>query len=102
MARSIYSKISPSILTKEAKSPHKFSEDESLLISICGFKLQDVLLKLNSNISGLSTEEAERRLDEHGLNELAHSKTLGFWADILNRCRSPLVIQLLVIALVSV
>uniref|UniRef100_UPI00307F1932 magnesium-translocating P-type ATPase n=1 Tax=Ignavibacterium sp. TaxID=2651167 RepID=UPI00307F1932 len=45
--------------------------------------------------------EAEKRLDEYGPNELAHSKTLGFWADILNRCRSPLVIQLLIIALIS-
>ncbi len=102
MTRSIFSKISPSVLTKEAKSPHKFTEDESLLIDICSLKSQDVLLKLNSDLRGLSAEEAEKRLDEYGLNELAHSKTLGFWADIINRCRSPLVIQLLIIAFVSV
>ncbi len=101
MTRSIFSKISPSVLTKEAKSPHQFSENESLLVEICSLKVQDALLKLNSDIKGLSTDEAEKRLDEYGLNELAHSKTLGFWADIFNRCKSPLVIQLLIIALVS-
>jgi Mg2+-importing ATPase len=101
MTRSIFSKISPSVLTKEAKSPHKFSENESLLVDICSLNVQDALLKLNSNTKGLSTEDAEKRLDEYGLNELAHSKTLGFWADIFNRCKSPLVIQLLIIALVS-
>ncbi len=101
MTRSIFSKISPSILTKEAKSPHQFSDNESLLVDVCSLKVQDALLKLNTNIKGLSTEEAEKRLDEYGLNELAHSKTLGFWADIYHRIRSPLVIQLLIIALVS-
>ena len=101
MIRSIFSKISPSILTKEAKSPHQFSENESLLVDVCSLNVQDALLKLNSSTKGLSTEDAEKRLEEYGLNELAHSKTLGFWADIFNRCRSPLVIQLLIIALVS-
>lgn len=102
MTRSIFSKISPSVLTKEAKSPHKFSENESLLVDVCSLNIQENLLRLNTNIKGLTTEEAEKRLDEYGLNELAHSKTLGFWADIFNRCKSPLVIQLLIIALVSV
>jgi Mg2+-importing ATPase len=102
MTKSIFSKISPSVLTREAKSPHKFSEDERLLVDVCSLSWQDALLRLNSNIKGLSTEESERRLDEFGPNELAHTKTIGFWTDILNRCRSPLVIQLLIIALVSV
>ncbi len=101
MARSIFSKISPSIFTKEAKSPHQTSENERHLIDICGLELQETLIKLNTNIKGLSSDEAEKRLDEFGYNELAHSKRLGFWADVLNRCRSPLVIQLLLIALVS-
>jgi len=102
MTRSIFSKISPSTFTKEAKSPHQTSENERLLVDICGLDVQASLTRLETNIKGLSTEEAEKRLDEYGLNELAHSKTLGFWADVLNRCRSPLVIQLLIIALVSV
>ncbi|MCK9209947.1 MAG: magnesium-translocating P-type ATPase [Ignavibacteriaceae bacterium] len=102
MTRSIFSKISPSTFTKEAKSPHQTSENERLLVDICGLDVQASLTHLETNIKGLSTEEAEKRLDEYGLNELAHSKTLGFWADVLNRCRSPLVIQLLIIALVSV
>ena len=43
----------------------------------------------------------ERRRIQYGPNELSRGKQLGFWADILHRCRSPLVVQLLVIALVS-
>jgi P-type Mg2+ transporter len=102
MTRSIFSKISPSVLTKEVKSFHQFSENESKLVDVCSLKVNDALTKLNSNVKGLATEDAEKLLDEFGLNELAHSKTLGFWADIFERCKSPLVIQLLIIALVSV
>jgi len=34
-------------------------------------------------------------------NELSHARRIGFCADILQRCRSPLVVQLLIIALIS-
>ena len=61
----------------------------------------EALAKLQTTARGLTTEEAERRLEQYGPNELSHSKTLGFWADIFHRCRSPLVIQLLIIAAVS-
>ncbi len=101
MARSIFSKISSSNFTKEAKSPHQTSENERLLIDLCSLDIKDTLQKLETDIKGLSSEEARKRLEDYGFNELAHSKTLGFWADVFNRCRSPLVIQLLVIALVS-
>jgi Mg2+-importing ATPase len=40
-------------------------------------------------------------MHEYGPNEMPSAKHLGFWADILHRCRSPLVIQLFVIAVVS-
>ncbi len=101
MARSIFSKISSSNFTKEAKSPHQTSENERRLIEVCSLDVKGSLEKLETDIKGLSSEEAQKRLEDYGFNELAHSKTLGFWADILNRCKSPLVIQLLVIALVS-
>ena len=56
---------------------------------------------LGTTPGGLNSEEAERRLDEYGPNELSHTRHVGFFADILHRCKSPLVIQLLVIAVVS-
>lgn len=40
-------------------------------------------------------------MHKYGHNELAHTKKIGFLADIFNRIKSPLVIQLLIIALVS-
>jgi P-type Mg2+ transporter len=101
MTKSIFSKISSSTFTKEAKAPHNISEQEKLLIDICRSNTQEAITKLNTNLHGLTSEEAENRLDEYGRNELAHTKTLGFWGDMFNRIKSPLVIQLLAIAMVS-
>ncbi|HPU98114.1 MAG TPA: magnesium-translocating P-type ATPase, partial [Candidatus Hydrogenedentes bacterium] len=50
---------------------------------------------------GLTSEEAEERLERHGPNELSHLKRRGVVADLLHRLRNPLVIQMLIIALVS-
>ena len=50
---------------------------------------------------GLTSENADQRLHKFGPNELSHTKQLGFFADIFERCKSPLVIQLLLIAAIS-
>lgn len=77
------------------------SEFENRLVEWCGSSLDTVLQALQTGTQGLGSEEAERRLDEVGANELAHLSRPGFWADMGHRIKSPLVIQLLVIALVS-
>lgn len=74
---------------------------ERRLLEICSFSVKEAIKTLATSSKGLSTEEAERRLDEYGANELAHARQTGFWGDIFHRCKSPLVIQLLVIAAVS-
>ena len=81
--------------------PQSQAEHERRLVSLCAMPAAEALADLRTGPRGLSSEEAERRLEEFGPNELARGKRLGFWADILQRCRSPLVVQLLIIAAVS-
>ena len=81
--------------------PPSQSENERRLVSLCSQPAADALAALSTTPRGLTSEEAERRLTEVGPNELSRGKHLGFWADILQRCRSPLVVQLLIIAIVS-
>jgi Mg2+-importing ATPase len=76
-------------------------EDELRLVHLCAVSKQKALEALGSTLKGLSAEEADRRLGEYGANELVHAKQLGFWGDILRRCKSPLVVQLLVIAAIA-
>jgi len=70
-------------------------------MNICSLGYQETITELKSRDNGLTSEESEKRLDEYGKNELAHTKKVGVIQDIFNRCKSPLVIQLLVIAIVS-
>ena len=79
----------------------EMSEHERRLIHLCTVPAQEALSSLHTGFKGLDSEEADTRLDKYGPNELSHAKHLGFWADIFERCKSPLVIQLLVIATIS-
>ncbi|MCX7608293.1 MAG: magnesium-translocating P-type ATPase [Anaerolineales bacterium] len=76
-------------------------EHERRLIELCSVPVGEALDALSTTPKGLSSAEAHRRLIEYGLNELTQKRRLDFWADMLERIRSPLVIQLIVIALVS-
>ena len=77
------------------------TEDERRLIDLCTLPVAEAMNTLGTTAQGLGSEEVERRLDEYGPNEMSHAKRLGFWADIVHRCKSPLVIQLLLIAVIS-
>jgi len=61
----------------------------------------DLFAELRSGRDGLTAEVAADRLHEVGPNAVAAGRHHTFLSDIFERCRNPLAIQLLVIALVS-
>lgn len=77
------------------------NEHERQLAKLCAIPVQETLGTLTTTLQGLAAEEAENRLDEYGPNELSHLKRPGFWADMANRLKNPLVVQLLLIAVVA-
>ena len=77
------------------------THDERGLIELCILPQPEALARLGVTAQGLSSAEAESRLDEYGLNELAQAEHPGCWADILRRLRNPLNVQLLLIAGIS-
>jgi Mg2+-importing ATPase len=87
--------------TPLSAAPRPANDDERRLMELCTAPVQTALGTLKSSLQGLSSDEASRRLDEYGPNELSHLRRLGFWADVFHRMRSPLVVQLLIIATVS-
>ena len=60
----------------------------------------ELLDRLGGSVAGLSSEQAARILADVGPNTVASSGRISIWRDLLDRCRNPLVIQLLVIAVV--
>lgn len=61
----------------------------------------DLLRDLGSSSTGLSSEAAAKILIEAGPNTVAVGGRQTILQDLLHRCRNPLVVQLLVIAVVS-
>ena len=60
-----------------------------------------IMKSLNTNINGLNEDEAEKRLDIYGLNQLESGKKKSVFARILDNIKNPLVILLAILAFVS-
>lgn len=59
-------------------------------------ELDEVFEKLRSTPNGLSSEEASKRLEEYGFNEIVVEKKVSPWMIFLGQFKSPLIILLLV------
>lgn len=81
--------------------PNAIPDFHKKLVEICEKSPEDVLGFMGVGEGGLSTEQMEKALEEFGPNDLSRRKELGFFGEILSRCRNPLVIQLLLICIVS-
>jgi Ca2+-transporting ATPase len=64
-------------------------------------KIVDIYKKLNTDEHGLSGDEVQRRLDEHGLNELESGRANIPLLIFLHQFRDPLVIILIIAAAVA-
>ena len=103
MLKSIFGKISPSVFRQAATASAKeISEHEKKLMDLCALSSEETLKQLGVGEKGLSSAEVEARRQEYGSNDLGPKEKMGFFMEIFQRCRNPLVIQLLVICGVSV
>lgn len=76
-------------------------EIRKLLNTVDSVVNEEVLHKLNTSAKGLTEEEAEKRLDDYGYNELATEKKPSIFKRIYDNVKNPLVILLAVLALIS-
>jgi len=100
MAQGLLARLSGAA-SGQAPAPRAVNDDERHLMALCALPVPEALAGLETTPQGLDEETAARRLHDSGPNVLAHTRRLGFWGDLFERFRSPLVVQLLVIALVS-
>jgi Mg2+-importing ATPase len=102
MFKSLFSKISPFLIVKEAKAgARKITANEQRLVDFCALTVEEVQKSLGSGPTGLSAEKVTEARSEFGPNELKVGEKNGVFIEILLRFKNPLVIQLLVIAIVS-
>jgi P-type Mg2+ transporter len=101
MFKFLYDLFMPSWIRSVASTPHARTEDEKRLLEVCSLPPNGALQIMGSNAQGLSTDIAEGLLQKYGRNEITQTRRLNFLQDILRRLNSPLVIQLLIIAIAS-
>jgi len=61
----------------------------------------ETITSLNSSASGLSQEEAQKRLEQFGPNELVEKEKISPWAIFLEQFKSVLIIILLIAVVLS-
>ncbi|MGH8456364.1 MAG: magnesium-translocating P-type ATPase [Stenotrophobium sp.] len=71
------------------------------LLDHAGKSAKDCLRAFNSSVSGLADSEAQARLEEHGMNEVAHEKQAGWPRQLLRAFNNPFNILLVVLAVIS-
>ena len=102
MFRLVLGKIHPTVFLKAAKAASSsVSEDEKRLVELCRPTVEEALLRMGVTENGLSEENVETVREKFGLNLLTHRRERGVLMELLDRCRNPLVIQLLVICIVA-
>jgi P-type Mg2+ transporter len=81
----------------------KLASDINLISSegVLSLTSDEILRRLNTSISGLSTEEAEKQLEIYGSNEISSRKQTPIIIEFLSHLKSPLVIILVIAAIVS-
>jgi Mg2+-importing ATPase len=99
---SVLGKIHPTVFLKEAKAASTtISEHEKRLVELCRIPPDEALEQIKSSHDGLTQVQVEERREEFGLNAIGQKKQAGLFKELADRCRNPLVIQLLVICVVS-
>jgi Mg2+-importing ATPase len=102
MLRNFIHRITPALIVREAKETGRPpSENEQRLAEICALNSSEVLKRLATTDRGLNAADVERLAVEFGPNVIGTNRRESALMDFLRRFRNPLVIQLLVIATVS-
>src|SRR3990170_5668722 len=68
---------------------------------LLSFSTEDLLTRLNTSTTGLSSQEAGKRLEVYGRNELARGHKHSALREFILHFKSPLVIILMVAGLIS-
>ena len=81
----------PANSSQKSKPKSKSSEDSSKeLISIAQSNVDEVLHLFDTELEGLSEEDAKKRLEKSGLNEIAREKPIAWYIQLLKTVTNPL------------
>jgi len=94
--------IQPANPSQKSKPKSKSSVDSSReLISIAQSSVDEVLHLFDTELAGLSEEDAKKRLEKSGLNEIAREKPIAWYMQLLKTVTNPLSLLLITLAVIS-
>lgn len=92
----------PAKISKQPEAAASSSTDSSsALVDIARRDVAGVLQLFDTSPAGLSEDEAKRRLEKAGLNEIAREKPIVWYIQLLRTMTNPLSLLLIVLAIVS-
>ncbi len=89
------------MLTRQSTKTLPAEADLISIEEILSLPSDELLSRLGSSTTGLTTEETEGRLETYGSNEVARKGRRSVFVEFLSHFRSPLVIILIIAAIVS-
>jgi Mg2+-importing ATPase len=90
-------------ISENAAAERKSTQAQPAISSeeFLGLPIDELLSRLETSLNGLASQEAERRLEVYGRNELARKKKRAAIVEFLLHFRSPLIIILLLAGAIS-
>ena len=76
-------------------------QNNEILVEVATTDVQSALAFLETTPNGLSEKEAERRIDIHGKNEVAHEKPPAWYIQLLLSFKNPFIFVLLALGILS-
>ncbi len=90
------------IMTNKKKSIYTEKKSKNNQLKELGHLKEEAVLKqLKSNVSGLSNQEAKKRLEEFGLNEVAAQKPVSWYQLVFQAFKDPFIYVLTLLLVVS-
>ncbi len=75
--------------------------NNEILLEVATRDVQSALAFLETTPNGISEKEAERRMDTHGRNEVAHEKPPAWYLQLLRSFKNPFIFVLLALGVLS-
>ncbi len=91
----------PTNSDKKSKTKPNSIDSSKELISIAQSSVEEILHLFDTSFEGLSEEDAKKRLEKSGLNEIAREKAIAWYMQLLKTVTNPPSLLLITLGVVS-
>lgn len=90
----------PNIFNQATKS-NQNNSDKTKLMHLGQIEVEELFKKIDTSENGLNETEVNKRLKIYGENEVAHTKPIQWWIQLINAFSNPFILILILLGLAS-